>query len=386
MVPKFFRCRVPSFGGRGGLLRLQVSLCLAALLFLVGCSGDGPVRIGFVAGLTGRVADLGISGRDGVILAVEERNREGGINGRLVELVVEDDRQEPETAARALATLVERNVAAVIGHMTSSMAVATLPLANKHRLVMMSPTVTTIQLSGIDDYFFRTCATTDTYSAQMARYFRNVMGLARVSVVYDLGNKAYTESWMLNFNKEFERLGGRIARIDTFTSGPDVHFAELAEQILGQETEGIIISAGAADAAMIAQQVRKKNGTVAIGTSEWASTEKLIELGGGAVEGAVVSQFFDRYSLDPRYQRFRSAFKERFAQEPGFASVGGYDAAMVLFEALARKKNQEELKDVILAIGTFAGLQGEIRIDPNGDSGRPTFLSVISNGRFVRAQ
>lgn len=365
------------------LFLMRLAVIILPLVFLTGCSNDDPVKIGFIGGLTGRVSDLGISGRNGAILAVEQRNSMSGINGRPVHLITVDDKQDKNTAAQALTSLLDQKVAAVIGHMTSSMSVATVPLVNKHSIVMMSPTSTTTYLKDLDDYFFRVCATTDNYGAKMARYFHNTKGLNRVTVIFDMGNKAYTESWINHFSEEFTRLGGTIVQKTTFTSGPETHFSEIVQKALKLESEGLVIASNAVDAAMICQQIRKMNISIPIGTSEWAATEKLIELGGIAVENIVVSQFFDRYSTNPRYIQFRDEFKKRFGQDPGFASVAGYDATNIILDALAQKNEHQDLKQTILNIGTFNGIQGEITLNRFGDSDRRTYLSVIRNGKFT---
>lgn len=359
-------------------------LCFIIVLLLIqGCSREEPIKIGFIGGLTGRVADLGISGRNGALLAIEKRNSLGGINGNPVQLVAVDDKQDTENAKSAFLSLIDQGVDVIIGHMTSSMSVTTVPLANSNRIVLMSPTSTTTHLKDLDDYFFRVCATTDIYGKEMARYFYKTTRIKRVTTIYDLGNKSYTESWIKHFSDEFTRLGGKIVKELTYTSGPDIHFDDIARQTLDQETEGIIISSSAVDTAILCQQIRKLNNSVLIGTSEWASTEKLIELGGIAVENIIVSQFFDRFSTAETYMQFKEEFIKRFGQEPGFPSVASYDATSIVLEALTLKKDNQDLKQTILNIGSFNGVQGKINLNRHGDSDRKTYRSIILNGKFV---
>lgn len=368
------------------LFFMLLAFFFTILFFIPGCSRDEPVKIGFIGGLSGRVADLGISGRNGAILAIEQRNSNGGINGHPVQLITMDDKQDKDTAIQAVTSLLSQNIEAVIGHMTSSMSIATIHLADEQHTIMMSPTTTTPDLKDLDDYFFRVCATTDTYSKEMARYFRNTQKLDKITVIYDLGNKAYTESWINHFSEEFTRLGGEIAQKVTFTSGPEIHFNDITQQALQLETDGIIICSSAIDAAMICQQIRKTNISIQIGTSEWASTEKLIELGGIAVENVVTSQFFNRFSTDPDYISFHNEFKTRFAQNPGFASVAAYDATNVILDALAQNEKNRDLKQTILNIGSFHGVQGKITFNKFGDSNRQTYRSIIRDGKFIKAE
>ena len=134
---------------------------------------------------------------------------------------------------------------------------------------------------------------------------------------------------------------------------------------------------------MLCQQVRKKGLQLPIAAAEWAATEKLIDLGGEAVEGIILNQYFDRSSPAPQYIAFRSAYKERFGDEPGFAAVNAFDAANLVMDAIGRQQKDESLKDVIIDIGNFEGVQGLVRVDRYGDADRKTFLTSIRQGKFV---
>ncbi|MBW1797231.1 MAG: ABC transporter substrate-binding protein, partial [Deltaproteobacteria bacterium] len=110
------------------IILLLVSISMAVMW---GCENKKPVKVGFVGGLTGRLSYLGTAGRNGVILAVEEINEAGGINGRPVELITRDDGHDPKVAVKVDRELIGEGVVAIIGHMTSSMSMAALPLINK---------------------------------------------------------------------------------------------------------------------------------------------------------------------------------------------------------------------------------------------------------------
>jgi branched-chain amino acid transport system substrate-binding protein len=354
----------------------------ASTVLPAGCGRQEPVRIGFAGGISGRVADLGISGRNGAILAVETKNGSGGIHGRPVELIVRDDKQDQETAVAVDRELVGLGVDAILGHMTSSMSMAAVHVVNESTTVMVSPTTTTTYLSGNDDSFFRVTATTAEYASKMAQYLKKELGLDTVAVVYDSGNKAYTESWFDDFRKEFLSLGGRMVNVEAFRSGPGVHFYDLAVAALAPAAEGLVVIASAMDTAMICQQVRKMGSRITIAAAEWAATERLVGLGGAAVEGIIVSQFFDRENAEEGFTSFRRRYRERFGGEPGFAAVNAYDAAMVVMEAVELRKEGESLKGTILRVGTFEGIQGPVKIDRYGDAQRETFVTTIENGRF----
>jgi branched-chain amino acid transport system substrate-binding protein len=331
-------------------------------------------------------ADLGISGRNGAILAVENINSTGGVNGRKIKLVVKDDKQEGKTAEKAVKDLIDQGVIAVIGHMTSSMSMQTVPIVNDNKVVMMSPTTTTTYLSDKDDYFFRVSNTTKSYATKMARHLYNTLGIKKVAVVYDLRNKAYTESWLEDFRQEFEKSGGSIVKAKTFHSGPDVQFFDIITQVMLPEVNSLVIAASALDTAMLCQQVKKIGRNITIAASEWAATEKLLELGGAAVEGVIVSQFFNRNSTDPVYLKFREEYKKRFGNEPGFASLNTYDAVIIVLEAFKKQKQGNLAKETMQEITKYSGVQGPIIINKYGDADRETFLSVVQNGDFEVVQ
>jgi branched-chain amino acid transport system substrate-binding protein len=357
-------------------------LIFSITLLLSACERE-PIRIGFVGGISGRVADLGGGGRNGALLAVEQRNEHGGIHGRPVELLIRDDEQNEKTAKRVTRELIERKVEAVIGPMTSSMALAIVPLLNEARLVAVSPTVTTTDLSGKDDFFLRVLPDTHTYAPKSARFHFEKLGLRRAALIYETANSSYTLSWLNSFRKTFEELGGRIVAVNSFRSTENIVFSPIVRDILRQEPDLVVLICSAVDAALLCQQIRKQAPRLTISVSEWGSTERFIELGGAAVEGVYFAQFLDHGNTTQRYRNFLAAYRKRFGQDPGFSGLAGYDAATVVLDALAGRKKGETLKSAILAAGAYQGVQKTITLNRFGDTDSPTFITVVRNGRFV---
>ena len=359
-------------------------LLLAAVAALWACKPDAPIKIGFIAGTSGRVADLGISGRDAVQLAVEQCNREGGIDGRKIQLLTRDDQQRSDIAVQKTKELIEAGVVAIIGPMTSDMGIAMAPVADASEILLVSPTATTDLLSAKDDYFFRVTSTTRDYAAKSARYQIASGTMRSVVAVYDLSNRSFCESWMANFEKTFAAGGGRVLDKVGFDANSDRSFLDIAHELLAAGSEGILIIANSMDSALLCQQIRKLDEAIPITLADWGATERLLELGGKAVEEITVVQTFDRDSQAPPYQAFRKAYMDRYQHEPGFPGVYAYDAAQVLLTALRRQKNGESLKTTLLAIRRFEGLQSPFSFDDFGDVQRPhASISVIRDGQFV---
>ncbi len=366
--------------------RLPALSCAAALLFLAitACTAEEPIRIGFLGGTSGRVADMGTSGRDAVELVVEECNRSGGIEGRPVQLFIEDDRQDPESARQAVGRLIQNGVAAIIGPMTSDMAMAVIPLLDKAGVVAVSPTATTEALSGRDDSFFRVTSTTGVFAAQNARYHIRSGDMRRIVATYDLGNRFFCENWLEHFRNVFSSGGGTILATVGFRANDERSFLSIARELLAPKPDGILIVANSMDSALLCQQVRKIDGEVKITLADWGATERLLTLGGQAVEGVTVVQTFDRESPAPRYQDFRKVFMERYQREPGFPGVNACDAARTVLAALGARKPGENLKQTLLSLGPIEGLQSHFSFDAFGDVRRPHgSISVVRNRKFV---
>lgn len=360
-------------------------LVVALALLLAGCAPPPePISIGFIGGTSGRVADLGIAGRDGVQLAVDLRNQAGGVGGRAVRLLIRDDEQNPEVAARVLRELIDQGVVAVVGPMTSAMAMAMVPIANEAKLLLLSPTVSTEDLSGRDDFFFRVGSSNHANAAEVARrHLQRHADQRRLAVAYDLSNKAYSETWLGGFRDAFEGGGGQLLTTIAFESGGDKSLRQLAEELLGSRADGILIVANSVDTALLCQQLRKLGSRLPILAAEWAATERLLELGGKAVEGLLVGQNFNRGSEAPRYLAFREAYGERFHRDPGFGGTLAFDAANVLLEALARRQGEQGVKEALLSVRRFDGLQAPIVFDDAGDVQLGVFMTVVRDGRLA---
>ncbi len=341
-----------------------------------------PVKLGFVGTLTGRLSDLGTAGRNGVILAVEEVNIEDGINSRMIILITRNDKNDPEVALNADRELIDEGVVAIIGHMTSSMSMAAVPLINSEKIVMISPTTSTDELTGIDDFFFRVIPSNKPETDHLSTYIFDQKCLKRMAVIYDLSNQAFSERVYLNFRESLENMGGEITGVETFTSGVPESFFSLVKQLLAPEPGCIFIIAGALDTAMICQQVRKIGSDVLMVFSGWAMTPDLIDNGGPAAEGIIFSQTINDESQNENFLRFKNDYENRFGSKPSFAAIYGYEAARVIINALSIDDSKEKLKDTIIKNNEFQGLQTIFRIDRYGDVHRKRFIVTIRNGQF----
>lgn len=357
-------------------------LILAATWALLACNRAEPVRIGFVAGLTGKTADLGEASRNGALLAAEEINQKGGINGRMIELIVKDDAFDAPTAEKVTHELVNARVDLIVGPVNSAIAQAMLPIANQHATTMISPTITGMEFVGLDDYLLRLNITTRDNARFYANHQFNKKQRKKMAVTYDLQNRAFSESWLAEFRTAFTQVGGQILAeipLDASKRQPYLHAALAA---LAVKPDAILMINPPVDTARLAQQLRQLSPDIALITSEWGGSEQLIEMGGRAVEGMAVVQAYDRDDQSARYQGFRQAYLARFKMEPSYSSVATYDTVTVAIQALSKKTADQDIKTALLKNGPYQILQQTIDFDKNGDTQRKVYFKEIHDGQF----
>jgi branched-chain amino acid transport system substrate-binding protein len=268
--------------------------------------------------------------------------------------------------------------------MTSDMALAAAPLVNESEIFTVSPTATTQQLSGQDDFFFQLTGTTRDYAARSARFQVESTEIRRVAAIYDLNNRSFTEEWLEEFRKVFVSLGGEIIERVGFRVEDGRNFLEIAAEALTAGPDGVLIVANSMDSAVLCQQIRKIDSRIQITLADWGATERLLELGGKAVEGITVVQTFDRDTPSLRYRAFRDAYLKRYDREPGFPGVHAYDAVGLVLEALRLREGGRCLREIVGSMGRFEGLQKTIEFDEFGDvKGAYASISIVQNGTFV---
>jgi len=347
---------------------------------LAGCRPAEPVRIGFVGGLSGRVADLGVSGRNGAQLAIETLNAAG--DGPRYELRVEDDQHDPARMRAAVASLAGQQVAFVVGPMTSAMALAAVPELERLRLVMVSPTANTHELTGRNDHFFRVIADAPTGARQLAELLHR-RGITTIAVLMDFKNRSYAESFGGATAKRLRELGGSVTLELPFESGAQVDFGALSQRLLAGKPQLVLLACSAVDAALAAQQLRRAQPGIGLAVTAWAANEQLLQLGGRAVEGAFVQHAQDPNSQAPAYLEFKRRYLERFGENPSPPAVSSHDALMLGVQALRRQQRGQPLRDVLATPGSWPGLQRAIALDAHGDNTNPSQLSVVRDGRLA---
>ncbi|WP_326533169.1 ABC transporter substrate-binding protein [Pseudorhodoferax sp.] len=353
-----------------------------ACMVLAACGPKPPIRIGFLGGVAAQGFNVSEDGRNGALLAVEAINRTGGVRGRPLELVVREITFEKQHSQAMTEALLSARVEAMVGPFTSTQALAVLAQADAAGTLFVSPTANAPELGGRDDHFIRlNGALADSAAAYAALLVGR--GQRRVAVAFDESNLAYSGQWLAAFRTSLAARGGAVVGETGFVSGPELPYAAVVRSLLAPAPDALLFIGRGADAARLAQQVRKQGSDLPLAAAEWAATESLIELGGQAVEGLLTAEPYDPSDTSARYQEFHRNYRARYGREPGFGALGSYDAVTVLAEAMARARQGESLKDAVLRHGPYQGLQHPIAIDRFGDSQRPLHFVVVRQGAFA---
>lgn len=358
-----------------------IACTFTLLLLAAGCDSFAPVRIGFVGQLTGKFSDLGVDGRNGAQLAVEEANQQGGVDGRDVLLLARDDGNTPATAIQAVHELMEQDCVAVIGPMTSGIGVALVPHLET---AMISPTASSPALSDRDDLFFRVVAVNTNRARSLARYARDKQAIASALIIGDQDNADYVNSFNKAFADRFTELGGTVAGTINYSSNALRHWNELLDLIEQARPEALVLCTSARDVAALARRLKSRGLTPQIFCSAWAHTPDVLQAGGKSVEGLVFATVYSANNPRKEFQDFRKRFTARYGTEPGFAATYAYEAAATLISGLRTTGGKQEgLKQALLEKQSYPGIIGEFRFNEFGDVEREDFLATVKNGRFV---
>ncbi|MEQ8334075.1 ABC transporter substrate-binding protein [Nisaea sp.] len=362
---------------------LTLPAVMIFLLQLAACGDPEVIRIGFIGGLEGRASDLGIASRNAVQLAITEKNQAGGIKGRQIQLLVRDDKGTVGGGTEAARSLIAEGVEAIIGPNLSVVAGGIVPMINDAGIVTISPTVSSLAFVGKNDHFYRIGSSTRQYADAYARYCIDA-GYRRVAAALDGRNLLFSSSWGSEFEMAFSERGGALVASRQFDSAAGGEFSRVAKDLLNTGSDALIFISNGVDAAQLTQQIRKRDRAIPLLAAEWAASESLLSLGGAAIEGLVLLQTYDRYDLSAHYVAFRNAYRERFLSAPGFSSIAAYDAATVLFSALASQSGNQTLKSSMDALGAVQGLQQDVSFDSFGDSARQLVFVTVESGKFIR--
>ena len=343
------------------------------------------IEIGYFGDLTGPTFNFGQSAINGVLMAASEVNQTGGINGRKIDVVIEDDKGSPEEAARLTAKLIDQDkVAAIIAGGTSGNSRAAAPKAQASHIPMISPSSTDPAVTQTGNYIFRACFV-DTFQGEvMANFAVNTLKAKKAAIITDF-NSTYSKGLTDYFKLSFGRLGGTIVSEQTYAQG-DADFKGQLSTIRAAEPDVIYIPGYYGDVALITKQARMIGLTQPLlGGDGWDAPE-LWQIGGDSLNGAYISTHYSVDDPSPAIQQFVELYKQRYGNLlPDAHAALAYDAARLLFDAIARtgSTDGDKLREALAQTKNFNGVTGVISMDANRNAVKPAVVLKLEDLKFI---
>ena len=362
-------------------------LAAASALVAAGCAPGGnskEIVVGEYGSLTGNTATFGQSTKNGSEMAFAEINQAGGLLGKQVKLIVEDDQSKPEEAATAVTKLInQNNVQAVLGEVASSRSLAAAPICQGAKVPMVTPSSTNPKVTQIGDMVFRVCFLDPFQGWVEAKFARETLKVTKAAILYDQA-QAYSKGLADFFKDAFEKMGGTVTTVQAYTGG-DQDFSAQLTTIRGTNPEVILVPGYYTDAGNIAIQVRKLGIKVPLlGGDGWDSSQ-LAAIGKDAIEGSYFSNHYSVQEKRPEVQNFVEKYKTDYGRNPDGLAALGYDAARLLFDAMGRASSLDgkTLAAAIAATKGFHGVTGIISMDANRDARKSAVIVQVKDGAPV---
>lgn len=367
-----------------------ITLFISSLLvFSYGCvkKEEHTIKIGVTLPLTGDAAIWGQSQKDGYDLALSQINAKGGINGKKIVLIYEDDRGLPKDGVAALQKLINVDkIRLLTGVANSSVALAYIPIINEHKILFISSGASSPKLTGASKYFFRTWPSDIAEALAMAKYAHGELKLNRIAILYI--NNDYGIGLSEPFKSTFESLGGKIVSSENLEQGATDFRTQLSKIKVGNP-EAIYLAGNPVEMGRAIRQMRElgiRNQILSISTLNDKEVFKIA--GVNAIEGTIITDAsFDPQSNDPAAQKFMRNFKAQFNHEPGILANTAYDALMILAHAIEQvSTDPDKLAPYLHSMKDYEGVSGKISFSEGGDVNRPIRIAVAKHGIFEKVK
>lgn len=341
------------------------------------------IKIGEFASLSGKEAAFGQSSHKGTLLAIEDANAAGGVLGKKIELIVEDNQSKGESSTIVKKLITREKVVAILGEVASSRSREGATVAQQFKIPMISPASTNPDVTKIGNYIFRVCFIDPFQGTALAKFAHDDLKAKRVAVLTSVSS-AYSVGLAKFFKERFVADGGQIVAEPRFSEG-DKDFKAQLTAIKAANPDAIFVPGYYTEAALICRQARDLGLNIPLfGGDGWEAPE-LLQIGGKAVEGTYYSTHYSPQSPAPEVKTFVEKFKKRWdGQTPDAMAALGYDSALVLIDAIKRAGSAEPAK-IRAALATtkdVLGATGRTTIDKDRNATKAAVVIAVKDGQF----
>ena len=370
-------------------LWLRLASGLVCLTLFSACNKSGEpagaeIKIGEFASLTGKEATFGTSSHEGTLLGVEQINAAGGVLGKKLDLLTEDDLSKPGEPATVVNKLISRDgVVAILGEVASSRSLEAAPIRQGSHVPMISPASTNPKVTEIGDYIFRVCFIDPFQGTVMANFAHNTLKAKKVAIFTDVKSD-YSKGLQKFFKEAFVAHGGQVvAELDY--NGGDKDFKAQLTEIKDANPDAVYVPGYYTDVALICIQAKQLNLTAPLfGSDGWESSQ-LVNIGQDAVEGDYFSTHYAPDVATEKSRNFVADYKKRFdGKVPDAMAALGFDSVTLLADAIKRAGTTDgpKVRDALAATRNFAGVTGTMSINEQRNATKPAVILQVEHGKF----
>lgn len=375
--------------------RKKLALLLTVLFMftsLVGCGGNKDsdpkaetIKLGFLGATTGPVSNYGVPAEKGMRLAIEEINARGGVLGKQLEGVYEDNKGETsEITAIAQKYVARDKVVAMVGDPCTGLTKAAAKIAQDNKVVLFSPGATGEGVVEIGDYVFRNTLLDIFAVPVVVDWMLNTKGWKNIAIITSLNN-GYSTALTPVFQKAIQEQNGNIVLEESVNDG-ETDFTAQVTKLKNSGADVLVFTGYYTEAALIMSEADKKNLDIHLVGGDGLYGHDLAKLGGAAVEEKVI--FYCGFSSDQpssETEKFLTAYREKFGEEPDMFSAQFYDAIMILAKAMtdANSSDPQVFKAELAKLKDYPGVSGNttFRVDREPIKS-PIFLLTVKDGDF----
>ncbi|MBN2136689.1 MAG: ABC transporter substrate-binding protein [Sedimentisphaerales bacterium] len=364
---------------------IAVVVVIALIVTQPWVPSSSMVNLGATFPLTGEVASYGQKAKRGIEMAVEDQNAKGGVLGKEVVVDFQDDRNDKKEAVSIMTKFATIDkVPVVFGSAGSGVSLAIAPLANRYKVILISPISSSSQLSTEGgNFFFRTVPADDLQAEVLSKWVFD-SGVKRVATVYT--NNSWGKPLAEGFQRKFEAMGGQVINSEGVQENT-ADFRTIIAKLKGMaDLDAVVSPTYPKEGGIFVRQAKELGLSVPLyGGDNWGSPE-FRNVAGDAAEGVFYTAPSE--STSPAFSSFAEQYKAKYGEEPDVFGAYSYDAAMAIFRGMeaAGTTNTEKVREALLKV-SFEGVSGEIAFRPNGDLQSEAFAKkTIKNGQVLNVQ
>lgn len=359
-------------------------LLLTVFALTSGCAKreSGEIKIGATLVLTGPDARAGESARRGIEMSTELANERGGLNGRRIRVIYEDDQGEPQKAVAAVKKLINvDNVPVIIGPMWSSPTLAVAPIAEENKVVLLTPTASNPRITDAGDYIFRNTYSDAFEGSKTADYAYTILKYRRLGILYI--NNDFGVGLKEAFSLKLMELGGIVVITDSYDPSSFDFRSQLAK--FKQSSIDAIYLVGYSEVGRILKQSKELGLNVPFISSIMFEITDVVETAGLAAEGVVYAYIsYDPDTGDSLSISFSKAYVEKYGVRPDPEAAFSYDAMSIILHVISEVgTNSTDIKNRLYSVKDYHGVTGNTTFDTNGDVIKPIGFKRVINGDYV---